>query len=103
MRALAFRALVAALTAHSATAAAEKADSLDLLWPSPLLKVIDPVASANNKALRRLLLSLPRTGEPGVKKTNIGGWQSDVESRRRSAKRPPPLLVLHPLTRRVLH
>ena len=90
MRALAFRALVAALTAHSATAAAEKADSLDLLWPSPLLKVIDPVASANNKALRRLLLSLPRAGEPGVKKTNIGGWQSDVDL----FERPEPELTL---------
>lgn len=53
-------------------------DSLDLLWPSPLLKLIDATARDNNAALRKLILRLARR-ERGVQKTNLGGWQSDVD------------------------
>lgn len=72
--------LVAVCTAAAASA---PPDQLDLLWPSPLLKVIDPVAQAGNRALRRLLLSLART-QPSAHKTNLGGWQSDVDLFERS-------------------
>ena len=66
-----------------AATTASPQDSLDLLWPSPVLKIIDPHAQAGNAALLRLLLSLPGR-VPGVQKTNIGGWQSDVDLFERS-------------------
>ena len=53
-------------------------DSLDLLWPTPLLKISDPIAIASNDKLRNLILRSSRR-EPGVHKTNLGGWQSDVD------------------------
>jgi len=59
------------------------ASSLDLLWPSPLLKMVDPVAQQHNRELRRRILEMART-EPGVRKTNLGGWQSGVEFFERS-------------------
>ena len=57
------------------SAAAE--DLLDLLWPSPLLKIHDPLAQQQNAALKKLIMGVARNS-PGVSKTNIGGWQSDV-------------------------
>ena len=51
------------------------ASSLDLLWPSPLLKMVDPVAQQHNRELRRRILEMART-EPGVRKTNLGGARS---------------------------
>lgn len=66
-----------------ASLAQQQQDTLDLLWPSPLLKVIDPIAQAGNAALRKMLLSLGRT-ERSVQKTNVGGWQSDVDLFERS-------------------
>ena len=56
----------------------ETRDTLDLLWPSPLLKLIDPIAKRNNAALKKLLLGLAQT-TLGVRKTNLGGWQSEVD------------------------
>lgn len=53
-------------------------DTLDLLWPSPLLKLVDPIAKANNVALKKLILRASKTA-PSVTKTNLGGWQSDVD------------------------
>lgn len=58
-------------------------DGLDLLWPTPLLKTVDPVAQSGNRALNKLLVKLSRT-ERGVSKTNLGGWQSDVDLFERS-------------------
>ena len=43
-----------------AAAPSQQTDTLDLLWPSPILKVIDPTAQANNKALSKLLNDLSR-------------------------------------------
>lgn len=54
------------------------ADALDLLWPTPVLKMVDATAAESNKALRKLILRLART-QPGVTKTNLGGWQSDTD------------------------
>ena len=65
--------------------AASAADVLDLLWPSPLLKLQDPVALDNNKALRRVIKRLTHT-QTGVTKTNYGGWQSDVDLFEREEK-----------------
>ena len=53
-------------------------DSLDLLWPSPLLKLVDPIAQGVNKELMQLIFQLAQSGR-GVQKTNLGGWQSDVD------------------------
>jgi uncharacterized protein (TIGR02466 family) len=64
------------LLAVSTSATVE--DSLDLLWPSPLLKFSDPIAQKNNGALKDLILKLVQT-QPSVSKTNLGGWQSDVD------------------------
>ena len=61
-----------------AAAPSQQTDTLDLLWPSPILKVIDPTAQANNKALFKLLNDLSHS-QPSVKKTNIGGWQSNID------------------------
>ena len=47
-------------------------DSLDLLWPTPLLKISDPIAVASNDKLRNLVLRASRR-EKGVVKTNLGG------------------------------
>ena len=58
-------------------AAASAEDALDLLWPSPLLKFHDPLAEAQNPALKRLIHRIAREGA-GVVQTNLGGWQSDV-------------------------
>ena len=55
-----------------ATSSNTPSDTLDLLWPSPLLKVVDPVAKAANGALRNFILQTARM-EPGVQKTNVGG------------------------------
>ena len=52
-------------------------DALDLLWPSPLLKIHDPLAEAQNSALRKLIHRIARD-DPGVVQTNVGGWQSDT-------------------------
>ena len=62
---------------------ATPSDTLDLLWPSPLLKVVDPTAEKGNRALRRLLIRLAQT-QPSVHKTNVGGWQSDINLFERS-------------------
>ena len=69
---------------------ATAADTLDLLWPTPLLKLADPIAAENNAALLALLLRLSRDA-PGVQKTNMGGWQSDVDLFER---REPAIAVL---------
>jgi uncharacterized protein (TIGR02466 family) len=66
------------------------ADTLDLLWPSPLLKLQDSVAASNNKALRKAVLRLA-SAHPGVRKTNHGGWQSDVDLFEREDK---PIILL---------
>ena len=70
--------LLSLVVLFGVTAAAGEADALDLLWPSPLLKLQDPVARENNKALRKAVLRLMRS-QPGVRKTNHGGWQSEVD------------------------
>ena len=61
------------------------ADALDLLWPSPLLKLEDPIARDHGKALRKTILRLARSS-PSVLKTNVGGWQSDVDLFERDEK-----------------
>ena len=63
------------LLVAASSAAAE--DLLDLLWPSPLLKIHDPLAQQQNAALKKLIMGVARNSS-GVSKTNIGGWQSDV-------------------------
>ena len=63
------------LLVAASSAAAE--DLLDLLWPSPLLKIHDPLAQQQNAALKKIIMGVARNS-PGVSKTNIGGWQSDV-------------------------
>jgi len=60
-------------------------DALDLLWPSPLLKLQDPVAADYNKALKKVIMRFARN-QPGVAKTNHGGWQSDVDLFEREEK-----------------
>lgn len=73
------QALLLLLHAKSSTAdPAADSSSLDLLWPTPLLKLIDPVAKSANAALAQYISNIVRT-EAGVKKTNLGGWQSDVD------------------------
>lgn len=69
------RRLLVFLSSLSAAATAE--DALDLLWPSPLLKIHDPLAEAQNVALRKLIHRAARE-DPGVVQTNVGGWQSDT-------------------------
>ena len=69
-------ALLVALACASAAVDLPSA-AIELLWPSPLLNLHDPLAEANNKALRKAILRIART-EPGVIKTNVGGWQSEV-------------------------
>ena len=44
-----------AVSAVGVASASTPADTLDLLWPSPLLKLVDPVAKGNNRALKKLL------------------------------------------------
>jgi uncharacterized protein (TIGR02466 family) len=61
-----------------ADVAEQPSDQLDLLWPTPLLKLIDPIAQSANSALKRYILQMARM-EPGVQKTNLGGWQSEVD------------------------
>jgi uncharacterized protein (TIGR02466 family) len=58
-------------------------DALDLLWPSPLLKIHDPIAEQQNAALKKLIFRIARN-TTGVQQTNIGGWQSDVHFFERS-------------------
>lgn len=70
-------------------AAVAGADTLDLLWPSPLLKLIDPIAQSNNNALKKLILKASKT-QPSVQKTNLGGWQSDIDF----LERPEPAISL---------
>ena len=67
--------LLPLLLVAASSAAAE--DLLDLLWPSPLLKIHDPLAQQQNAALKKIIMGVARNS-PGVSKTNIGGWQSDV-------------------------
>ena len=59
-------------------AAKPEADALDLLWATPLMKRVDPIAAKHNSVLQRLILRLSQS-EPGVQKTNLGGWQSEVD------------------------
>ena len=68
--------------------------ALDLLWPTPLLKSHDALAAAQNKKLRKLLLSLSRSF-PSERKTNIGGWQSSTDLFERTE---PELVMLRTRT-----
>lgn len=69
---------------HSSASVTEPAaDTLDLLWPTPILKLIDPIARSANAAIKRYIHRIARD-EPGVRKTNIGGWQSEVDLFERS-------------------
>jgi len=70
------RVRVPLLLVAACSAVAEDAQ-VDLLWPSPLLKFHDPVAQKQNAALKKLIHRIARNTS-GVRKTNIGGWQSDV-------------------------
>ena len=79
---------------HLAIAGQVPPDNLDLLWPTPLLKTIDPIAQAANGALKKLLVRLSKT-ERGVSKTNLGGWQSDIDLFERSE---PEITVLRTRT-----
>ena len=71
------RALIAALFPWSCCAPKSNG-AIDLLWPTPVLSLHDPVAEATNKQLRKAILRIAAV-EPGVQKTNQGGWQSAVD------------------------
>ena len=71
------RALIAALFPWSCCAPKSNG-AIDLLWPTPVLSLHDPVAEATHKQLRKAILRIAAV-EPGVQKTNQGGWQSAVD------------------------